>query len=81
MHCLAPGARIEGPIASFPAAVDVGVGDIGLFQAIRSVVGRQRSFGPEGVSKNNKLCLYSRFQAKDGSHIEMQLVRPFSLFL
>ncbi|CAL1143224.1 unnamed protein product [Cladocopium goreaui] len=30
------GARIEGPIASFPAAVDVGVGDIGLFQALLS---------------------------------------------
>lgn len=29
-------ARIEGPIASFPAAVDVGVGDIGLFQALLS---------------------------------------------
>jgi len=30
------GARIEGPIATFPAAVDVGVGDIGLFQALLS---------------------------------------------
>ena len=27
-----PGARIKGPIATFPEAVDVGVGDIGLFQ-------------------------------------------------
>ncbi|CAE7841017.1 unnamed protein product [Symbiodinium sp. CCMP2592] len=26
------GARIKGPIATFPEAVDVGVGDIGLFQ-------------------------------------------------
>ncbi|OLP81092.1 hypothetical protein AK812_SmicGene38410, partial [Symbiodinium microadriaticum] len=30
------GARIKGPIATFPEAVDVGVGDIGLFQELLS---------------------------------------------
>ena len=53
--CATPGARIEGPIASFPAAVDVGVGDIGLFQAqLRGIVGRS----------DVDVDVYSRFQGK-----------------